>query len=195
MAAVAYRRELRSFGGNLWPAVAAAILGGAVGAYLLSAIDAAAFVKLIPPLLLGATLLFAFGPSGNRWLSTGTFTSLGYVGVIGVLVFGIYGGFFGAGLGIMLMAGLLLLGVQEPSENNALKNMLATLVTSVGALVLGFSGLVSWSHTGCAFAGAVLGGLAGARWARRISIKWMRATVLTLGCVLTAHYSLKYYVN
>src|SRR5262245_34419099 len=164
LASFGYRRELQPLSKGLVYASLAALAGGSVGAFLLAFVGNATFVKLIPILLVMATALFAFGPAVNRWLARQTAVrggapSWGPIGQVGVFVFSLYGGFFGAGLGVMLMAGLLLLGVDDPQKNNALKNLLATVVTSIAVVVLAGSGLVAWPQTLAAFAGAVIGGL------------------------------------
>jgi uncharacterized protein len=197
LASVGYRHELRQRHSGLATAGLVALIGGAAGAYLLSIVGNGAFLRLIPYLLFAATLIFAFGPAGNRWLAThkagiSNSTSFGPLGHLGILIFSIYGGFFGAGLGVMLMAGLLLLGVHEPQRNNALKNLLATLVTSVAVVVFAVSGLIAWPHTMCAFAGAIIGGLIGSRLARLMSPKLLRFVVITFGCLLSGYYFYKY---
>lgn len=193
LATIGYRRELLGLKGGLLVASAVAAIGGAVGAWLLARIGNASFLELVPWLLLAATLLFALGPALNRWIRTVEVTSLGIGGQAGIFVFSVYGGFFGAGLGIMLMAGLMILGVQDPQRNNALKNMLATVVTSIGVVVLALTGLVAWPHTACALAGAVAGGVGGTKVARHIPVSWLRAAVISVGLMLSAHYFFKLY--
>jgi uncharacterized protein len=197
LASLGYRKELQQVSGGLAAAGLAAVIGGATGAYLLSLVGNSAFLKLIPYLLLAATMVFAVGPAANRWLShkvhvSAVRASFGPVGLFGILLFSIYGGFFGAGLGVMLMAGLLLLGVQDPQQNNALKNALATVVTSVAVAIFAFSGLVAWSQTACAFVGAIIGGLLGSRLARLMSPRLLRLCVIAFGLGLSACYFLKY---
>lgn len=152
-----------------------------------------AFVSLIPFLLLAATVLFAIGPRVNRYLLLQTrtvnrSTPFGVVGFVGIFIFSIYGGFFGAGLGVMLMAGLLLIGVHEPQQNNAIKNLLATAVTSIAVVIFALSGLIAWQQTACAFVGATIGGLFGSRLARVMSPMLLRSCVIVLGCTLSVYY-------
>ena len=198
LASIGYRRELQRFSGELLPASLTAVAGGSAGALLLTFIGNAAFVKLIPILLAAATALFAFGPSMQRWLA-GRFAPqsglkhIGPVGHVGILVFSLYGGFFGAGLGVMLISGLLLLGVHDTQHNNALKNLLATAVTSIAVVVLAGSGLIAWPQTLVAFAGALVGGLWGSRLARLLSPAHLRVIIIALGTVLSLYFAHKYY--
>jgi uncharacterized membrane protein YfcA len=196
-AAVGYRKELATRRAGLGAAIAAALAGGICGALLLVVIEDDAFARLIPFLLLAATLLFAGGERLNRRL----------VGVAGdidrgpalvrhgcLFVFSVYGGFFGAGLGVILMAGLLILGVTDLAENNALKNLLGAVITSVAVAIFAVSGLVSWPHTLIALAGAAVGGLLGARVAHRLSAAWLRRIVIAVGSALSVYYFFRYYV-
>ena len=197
LAVVGYRQELTRFSASIVGSVIIAFSGGVVGALLLIYVGNTAFAKLIPFLILCAALLFASGRSLGSWLSVRT------VGVdrmrptlvarLVEFLFAVYGGFFGAGLGIMLMAGLLILGVHDLQANNALKNLLAAIINTVAVLVLAVSGLVSWPLTIVAFIGAVLGGLLGARVARVLPVVWLRRVVVAIGLVLSVYYFSKYY--
>lgn len=197
LAVVGYRRELRSFSKGMAGSIVVALAGGVVGALLLTFVGNQAFSKLIPFLIFFATVLFACGRSIGAWLkartSTLSLTEPSFLVRIFEFCFAVYGGFFGAGLGIMLMAGLLMLGVSDVQANNALKNLLAAVITSVAVVVFSVSGLVSWPHTAVAFLGAVLGGLIGSRVARTLSATWLRRIVITAGLGLSFHYFLKYY--
>ena len=132
LAAVGYRRELREFNHRMKSSIIIAIMGGAFGALLLAYIGNRAFSMLIPFLILFATLLFCFGKSVNSWINDRTASvsieTPGYVTRLFEFVVAAYGGFFGAGLGIMLMGGLLMLGVHDIHANNALKNLLGAII-------------------------------------------------------------------
>ena len=198
LAALGYRRELRDFPHAMKGSMAIAVAGGIVGALLLAYLGNRTFSMLIPFLILFATLLFAFGKGVNRWIDGRSSTvsiqtpSLATRGV--EFLIAVYGGFFGAGLGIMLMGGLLLLGVHDIHTNNALKNLLGAIVTAVSVVVLSLSGLVSWSHTLFAFSGAVLGGILGVPVARLIPDLWLRRLVISVGIFLSIYYFIKYYI-
>ncbi len=196
-AAIGYRRELRAHSGGMRSAMAMALAGGAGGALILIYMEDRSFAQLIPFLLLAATLLFAVGEPLNRWVAAHTGGSRGRVAVLvehGCLfLFSLYGGFFSAGLGVILMAGLLMLGVTDLSVNNALKNLLSTLISSVAVVIFALSGLVSWPHTLIALAGAAVGGVLGARIAHRISALWLRRIVIGVGLSLSVYYFFVYY--
>ncbi len=199
LAAFGYRRELRNISHAIKGSIAIAVVGGMAGALLLAHLGNMVFSMLIPFLILFATLLFALGKGINRWI--GGHTSAVSIEKPGLLTRGVefciavYGGFFGAGLGIVLMGGLLMLGVHDVHANNALKNLLGAIVTAASVLVLSMSGLVSWPHTMFAFFGAVLGGILGVSVARLIPDVWLKRLVITVGMILSIYYFIKYYVE
>jgi uncharacterized protein len=199
LAVAGYRRELRGLSRHITGSIGVALTGGIVGALLLAQVGNAAFGKLIPFLILFATVLFAFGRGLGAWISARTaaapLANPGLMIRVMEFLFAVYGGFFGAGLGIMLMAGLLMLGVHDIQANNALKNLLGAAVTSVSVLVFAASGLVSWPHTSIAFAGAILGGLLWARLARVLPAKWLHRVVVAVGLALSVHYFRQYHVS
>ena len=197
LAVVGYRRELSRFSASIVGSMIVVLSGGIVGALLLIYVGNTAFSKLIPFLILFAALLFASGHSLGFWLSARTFGAdqmrPSLLTRLVEFLFAVYGGFFGAGLGIMLMAGLLILGVHDLQANNALKNLLAATINTVAVLVLAVSGLVSWPLTIVAFIGAMFGGLLGARVARVLPAVWLRRVVVVIGLVLSVYYFGKYY--
>ena len=197
LALIGYRKELASYSRAIRGSIVIALLGGALGAAVLTSVGNQAFSKLIPLLIFFATLLFAFGAKVNEWVSAragfAEFSRPKPTTRLFELFFSVYGGFFGAGLGIMLMAGLQMLGVHDTHANNALKNLLAAVITTVAVVILAASGLVAWLHTAVAFAGAILGGLIGGHVARRIPDRILRIIIVAFGAILTMYYFNKYY--
>jgi uncharacterized protein len=191
----AYRHELRRFRRYLLPMGAASLAGGALGGWLLLAAGDARFAALIPWLLAFATLLFAFSPqlaaALKRWRTpahTQAQASTPSGGWWVQLLVSVYGGFFGAGMGILMMASLAIAGHEDVQEINALKNLLSSLVYSVTVLTFVLAGAVSWPHTVVMLLTASLGGYLGAHMARRLQGPWLRRIVIGTGAALTLYY-------
>ncbi len=197
----AYRREAMRHG--RWAALLAVIsmVGGLLGGLLLLAISNETFSRLIPWLLLVATTLFAFSAQVSkliRWVkghmklppsdkpgSTG--------GAIFQTAVAIYGGFFGAGMGILTLAALSIQGFEDIQEINALKNLTSAMNYTVAALTFIVAGAISWPHTLVALVTAAIGGYVGAALARRLPAMWLKRLVILVGAVLTAIYFIKTY--
>jgi Sulfite exporter TauE/SafE. len=164
-------------------------LASAAGAGLLLLSGDALFRQLVPWLLLFATLLFAAGPMLNRWLAR-CGVSIGPVSAAcaegGVAL---YGGYFGAGLGVLLLALLTVTGDDDLKRLNVVKNALATLATSIAVLIFAFGGAVVWGPAALVFLGATAGGVIGGRLARRVNPQTLRAAIVCLGLLLVWHYA------
>lgn len=201
LSAWGYRRELKRHG--KWVLVLALVsaLGGLAGGLLLLATSNAAFSKLIPWLLLVATLLFAFSSQVSRlvtlvkgWLGAAADQeqkpgSLG--GALFQFAVAIYGGFFGAGLGILTLAALAIQGFKDMQELNALKNLSSSVNYTVAAITFIVAGAISWPHTLVMLATALLGGRAGTALARRLPAVWLKRVVISVGSLLTLVYFVK----
>lgn len=192
LAVFADRRELRDRSRGTGASMLAALAGAAAGALLLDQVGNERFRVLIPWLILFATLLFAFGPRLQQRLAARAARPDSRGSAIlrraAEFTLAVYGGFFGAGLGVMLMAGLQMLGHDDIRLCNSLKNLLATVIGTMSVAVLLLTGWVSLWHAAWPFAGAVIGGLAGARLARMLPARWLRAAVVLAGVALCAHY-------
>lgn len=189
MAAWAERRYLWARP-DFWRLVGLALLGGGLGALLLSSVGNQGFEQLVPYLLLIATLLFACGSRLRVWLQRTAEFKLGLLSSLLLLLICAYGGFFAAGMGVILMAGLLLLGLQQMTDNNAVKNLLGGVVNAVAVMVWSLQGFVEWSLVWQCFAGAVIGGVFGAKLARYLSVVWLRRLVIGVGLGLSGVYFL-----
>ncbi|CAN5484576.1 sulfite exporter TauE/SafE family protein [soil metagenome] len=194
----AYRKELAAYKRYLLPMGAASLLGGIVGGLLLLAAGDARFSALIPWLLAFATGLFAFSPQISAALkrrrparpvrADGDYGSGTPAGWLVQLLVSIYGGFFGAGMGILTMASLAMGGHEDVQHINALKNLLSAVNYSVTAMTFIIAGAVSWPQTGVMLLAASAGGYVGARVARRIRGPWLRRMVIAVGSALTLYY-------
>lgn len=202
-AAWAYRRELARFQRYLLPMGLASLAGGVAGGLLLLAAGDARFAALIPWLLAFATGLFAFSPQLSAALKYWRARQAAASGTTPEpqahpsggwwvqLLVSVYGGFFGAGMGILMMASLAIAGHEDVQEINALKNLLSSIVYSVTVTTFIIAGAVSWPHTLVMLVTASLGGYWGAHMARRLQGPWLRRVVIVVGLVLTLYYFFK----
>jgi len=199
IAVYGYRDHLHDYSGDMKLSIVIALIGGGFGALILTYTGNSTFVKLIPFLIMFATIIFAFGNTISKLISTHSNESQHIKHNIRTRImeflFALYGGFFGAGLGIMLMAGLQILGISDIQLNNALKNLLGALISLVAVVIFSISGIVAWDYTISAFIGAILGGFMGARFAQWLSPVWLRRVVISLGSFLSVYYFIKYYTN
>ncbi|HJV50383.1 MAG TPA: sulfite exporter TauE/SafE family protein [Noviherbaspirillum sp.] len=189
----AYRKELARYKRYLVPMGAVSFVGGIGGGLMLLATKDATFSRLIPWLLLFATVLFAFSgklslllrgaKSGKPANSPGA--------LAGQAVVSVYGGFFGAGMGILMLASLAMAGHDDVHEINAIKNLLSAVIYSVTVLTFVIAGAVDWPYTAVMLATATLGGYWGASVARRIPALWLRRFIIAVGFILTAFYFYK----
>ena len=189
----AYRREITAHWREILPFTLIGIVGGIAGAWLLIAIGDARFRPLVPWLLGGATLLFAL--SSRIRASVKTIAGHGGIGplwgrvVVGIVA--IYGGFFGAGMGIMMLATLAVMGTEEFHKANAIKNAVATVATSVAVILFMAGGLVRWPQAIVTTLAAIAGGYLGVMVARRVPESTVRAAVVAVGAVLTLIFFLR----
>jgi uncharacterized membrane protein YfcA len=158
---VAYRRELRGAQRELVALGAASVLGGLAGSVLLLRTSDHTFVVMIPWLMLVAALLFTFGGAVSRRLLAGARIPAAAAAAAQFVV-GIYGGYFGGGMGIVMLAILTLLGLTDIHRMNGLKTLLAALVNGVAVVAFVLAGAVVWGPAVVMIAGGVVGGY----WAR-----------------------------
>jgi uncharacterized membrane protein YfcA len=185
---VGYRNEVRKHFREMIPFLVIGIAGGAIGAWLLISIGDDGFRPTVPWLLLLATVLFALSGHINRAIAP--FAASGGLGVklsafALMAVVAVYGGFFGAGMGIMMLAALAIIESGDFHKSNAIKNAVAFLIQTVSASLLIAGGLVHWPHAVITMVASIAGGYLGVSVARRVPQPVIRATVVTVGAVLT----------
>ncbi len=185
----AYRAEMKSVGGAIWPLLIVSGAGAIVGSSLLLISDPTFFIALIPWLILAATALFAFGDALRARLirATGGEASR-TVMLTALFVFSIYGGYFGAGLGIILLAIVQIMGFTGFHVANSLKNLLATSFTLLSIGIFGLGGLIAWPEALVMMAGSTLGGYFGGRFARMVNERYLRGAVIVFGLILAGVY-------
>jgi uncharacterized membrane protein YfcA len=159
------------------------LAGGAVGALLLLATPAAFFEQLVPFLVLFATAVFAWGSFGRGTSGSGLHISP-RTAAIAQVVIAVYGGYFGGGIGMLMLAALTLAGVAiHPA--GATKNVLAGVMNASAVVVFAFSPQVHWRDALAVGIGAIAGGQAGAWLMFRIPERGMRIAVVAIGALLT----------
>jgi uncharacterized membrane protein YfcA len=191
--AVAYRSEIRGVRRGIFPLGLASFSGGLAGAVLLLGTSDETFVLLIPFLLLFATVLFTFGGRMAKRLTRGAHAPLP-VAAVAQFFIGAYGGYFGGGMGIMMLAVLTLLGMTNIHEMNGLKNVLGILINGVAVVVFVAAHKVEWSAGFVMIVGGIVGGYGGAAIARRVEPKYVRALVMLIAWSMTAYFFVKTYV-
>jgi len=176
-----YRGELA--GTRAWLArfTLPSLLGGAVGGWLLLATGQDRFARIVPFLVLGATVLFMLHGPVMRWLGAGSHQAPAWVFVVCQFAVGIYGGYFGAGIGILMLAVLGLMGHTNIHQMNGLKNWGGLCINLVAALIFAVSGVVLWPLALAMAVGGIVGGYAGARLAQRVGQEAVRRAVVVIG--------------
>jgi len=180
-----YRRELGdSRKWMLW-LTAPSVVGGVIGAVLLLRTPSPTFKTIVPYLILFATLLFAVQERITRALRDDAPKEPGRAWWAGAVLFqflvAVYGGYFGAGIGILMLAALGLLGLTDIHQMNGLKNFFALCINGVAAAYFIISGAVNWPDVLIMSAGAIAGGYGGAGLARRMGRAFVRRAVIVIG--------------
>jgi uncharacterized membrane protein YfcA len=170
------------------------VVGGVTGALLALRVSDTVFAALVPWLILGATALFAAqGPLG-AWVrrhagdaGSERSTAWRYAGLaLFQFAVAIYGGFFGAGIGILMLAALGLMGERDIHRMNALKNLAAVCINGVASVTFALGGKVQWLAALIVALGAITGGYGGAGIAQKLGQKTVRALVTGIGVSITA---------
>jgi uncharacterized membrane protein YfcA len=182
--AVGYRRELRRHRRRVMEFAVASVSGGLLGAVLLLVLPASAFEVIVPVLVALAVVLVAAQPWLARRLGTAERPTSRHAGPFlmgAIFLTGIYGGYYGAAQGVILLGVMGLALPYDIQEINAIKNVLAGLVNGVAAVVFVFAAHVAWLPVALIAAGATVGGVAGARIARRLPPAALRVVVVIVG--------------
>ncbi len=192
-AAFAFRRELgevrRWTRLLIWPSV----IGGAIGTFLLTLLPAAYFKAIVPWLILTAALLFMIQPLVTRYLRTHEQTTGPAPWVVAAVVgfqllVAIYGGYFGAGIGILMLASLGLMGIGDIVHMNALKTFLAMSINAVSVVIFLGQGLVVWTPALVMAIASIAGGYLGGHAGRVLNKTFLRWFVIVVGLGLAVYY-------
>ena len=191
-----YRAELSGQRGRLVRLGSASLVGGLVGAVLLLVLPSSAFDAIVPVLILLGVVLVMLGPRISRRVAAraaarGGLPPHGHAWVWpAVAGTGVYGGYFGAAQGVLLMA-VLGIGVDDTMQrHNATKNVLAAIVNGVAAVFFVFAAHVDWRAAALVAVGSVVGGQLGATVGRRLSPTLLRAVIVVVGVVALVSFLL-----
>jgi len=193
--AFAYRKELAPSRRFVIRMIAPSLLGGFLGAWLVGR-DTSAFTVLVPWLILTAALLFVIQAPVSRWMKThrpdhepGPRTQMVLIGC--QFVIAVYGGYFGAGIGILMLTTLAFMGLGDIHRLNAVKTFLAAMINAASVVIFVWDGLIQWEYAAAMAGSAVVGGYLGARVARRLPATYVRYAVIVIGFGLATYYFLK----
>jgi uncharacterized membrane protein YfcA len=171
------------------------ILGSVAGAVILLRTTNATFAALIPALLFFSTLLFIVGPTLTRKVrASGINLSVeSRVGIVAQFAIAVYGGFFGAAAGILILALLGLLGLTDLRQANALKVLLAAVINGVAVVPFVIARAIAWDAAAVACVCAVAGGYVGAGLVKRLPSIAIRRFVIFVGCSMTLYFAWRTY--
>ena len=197
----AYVRLLKVPARLLWPLLVTALVGGLIGGLLLVKTPQHVFEHLIPWLLLAATLLFTFGPRIRAMAGhAAPVSDLHALSLTSILLFstvnfvtGVYAGYFGGGIGFVLLAVMTAVGMTDVHNMNALRTVLAATMNAAAVVTFIVAGAVYWSQCLIMIVGALSGGWFGAKFAQRADPKKMRYVIIAIGVAMTAYFFVTVY--
>lgn len=198
LAALSDRKQLPPFGRGFVGMVIASMIGAGLGAGLLLATPERLFEVLVPILLGFATVLFAFAQPVGGWLRArakrrGRSIEIGVTSLELLLPVSFYGGYFGAGAGVLTLGVMSLATGGEYRSANVVKNLITSVNCGTAAAIFIVKGAVIWPQTLALMAGTVVGGLTGAWLARIAPHALMRSAVVIIGALLTAYFAWRYW--
>lgn len=190
----AYRKEFRLYWREIVPFSIIGAIGGIFGAVLLVRLGDIGFRPLVPWLLLVATVLFALSGRLRQFIApfvesqspAARATAYGLMAIVSV-----YGGFFGAGMGIMMLAAMAVIEGGNFHKANTIKNMVSFFAQGAAIILLIAGGLVHWPQAIVTMVASIVGGYLGVGVARRVPEKIIRAAVVSVGAVLTVIFFMR----
>ncbi|MFO0804375.1 MAG: sulfite exporter TauE/SafE family protein [Gemmataceae bacterium] len=195
--AIGYRAELAPSKRFVLRMLAPSLIGGLLGAWLVGQ-DTSTFATLVPWLILTAAMLFVVQAPISRWMKTHRPDHEAGPGMQAALIgfqflIAVYGGYFGAGIGILMITALGFMGVGDIHRVNAVKTFLAAMINGASVIIFIKDDLVRWDFAAVMAGSAILGGYMGARIARRLPAIYVRYAVIVIGFGLSAFYFLRQY--
>ena len=186
--ALAYRNDVQQFGkGTVRSWLILSLIGGLAGSILLLFTSDKTFRLIAPWLLLFATLLFAFGNQVSNAFK-GKLQSNEALMLAMLFPISVYGGYFGGGIGIMILAAFRLYGMTEIHAMNGIKTLLSTSLNAIAALLFIFAGKIAWRPTLVMMVAGIVGGYVGPALARKLKPAIIRGIVIGVGLIMTAYF-------
>jgi uncharacterized membrane protein YfcA len=189
----AYHRDLNIEKRQLLLLAGISLVGGFIGSVALLYTSQDLFKKMLPYLLLSATLIFTFSESLKNWLQLQNKNEISatpplFILLISQFAISIYGGFFGAGIGILMLATLTFLGIKNIHSINAFKTLLGSCINGVAIIPFMFANLITWLQVIIMSFGGALGGYLCAHFARRLEPSLVRKFVIVLAFGMTTYF-------
>ncbi len=192
--AVAFRDNLYSYKAKLPALISISLVGGIVGAWLLLQTPQSLFREAIPWLLLFATALFIFGENINHAIKKMSAVNR-HASVLGVVLSSllllavcVYGGFFNAGLGIIALSYLALVGYTDINVMNGMKLLISSMVSLIAIVVFIVNDVIAWYEGGIVLVGSLLGGYMAARISKHLPQRYVRNFVIIASCCVTVYF-------
>lgn len=197
--AYAFRDDLYAHKKELPLLILISLMGGVLGAWLLLRTPESLFREAIPWLLLFATFMFIFGAKINSMLKRVAphhrhASLLGHI-LLSLVLLGvcIYGGFFNAGLGIIVLSYLALAGHSNINVMNGMKLLISSVVSLIAIALFSYDGVIAWHEGGLVLVGTLMGGYVAAYLSRRLSQRYVRAFVIIASCAITVYFFIDTY--
>lgn len=192
-----YRREMRAARSWTLLLLGPSLIGGIIGSLLLTRLEAKYFQMLVPWLILTAALLFLAQPAVARLIQAKPHAApsrnIRAAAAFFQLLVAIYGGYFGAGIGILMLSALAFMGLPGVHQMNAVKTFLAFCINGVSVVVFVVEKKVEWRYAPIMALSAIVGGYLGARVARRVRPQLVRWFIVAVGLGLAGYYFYKNY--
>lgn len=189
-----FRQDIAQSRRQLFLTILGSLVGGALGAYLLLTVDDSQFLNAIPWLLLFATLLFIFGAKITKLLQRVQGDGVKKAGWVSLVIalcliaVSAYGGFFNAGLGVIVLSYLVIAGFTDINQMNGLKLLISSCVSLIAIVIFVAEGAIDWQRGSVVMLGTLLGGYAAARVSRTIKQSYVKAFVAVFSLSLTGYF-------
>jgi uncharacterized protein len=193
----AFRSRLKIPRNVLLPLAGVSVAGGIFGALLLLRTPGQTFLKILPWLMLFAVLLFVFGPRINRAKQATVARTPSTKAIVAASFFqlavAVYGGYFGGGMGFVILAMLTAFGMADIHEMNAFKIVLSSSTNGIAVIIFVIKHAVYWPQALVMICGAAIGGHFGAHYSLRLPRVWVRRFVIAVGAGMTTYFFVRAY--